>query len=349
MSTKKSAGTRKTSATKFLILGLSLALIPAFLGALLWGSVRFSPADLYRALLSVGARDEIADMAALILFEIRLPRVILAAAVGVSLAVSGTAFQAIFRNALADPYVIGASSGAALGAALAIIFGLALAGPVSAVSLCAFAGAMGAVLLVFVISRSVGNPPPAVALLLAGTALGTLFSSFLSLVLVLNDGDLYRVYYWLLGSLNGAAWSGLPAALIVMFSGCLIIFLAGRPLDLLLQGEEVAESLGTEVGKTRFIVALGASLAVAAAVSVAGIVGFVGLIAPHMVRMVTGPVHRRLLPASALAGALILILADTVARSTGGMELPIGVITSIGGAPFFIYILARNGKNLGKF
>jgi iron complex transport system permease protein len=340
---------RQGARTRLFIFLLSLALIPAFAGALLWGSVRFSFSELYRAFLSLGGGEEGPDVAALILFEIRLPRLILAAAVGVSLAVSGAAFQGIFRNALADPYVIGASSGAALGAALAIISGISLAGTLSPVSLCAFAGAMGAVLLVFVISRSVGNPPPAVALLLAGTALSTLFSSFLSLVLVLKDGDLYRVYYWLLGSFNGTSWTELPAALLVMFAGCLIIFLNGRPLDLLLQGEEVAESLGVEVGKARLLAALGASLAVAAAVSVAGIIGFVGLIAPHMARMVTGPVHRRLLPASALAGALILILADTIARSAGGMELPIGVITSIGGAPFFIYLLARKGKNLGKF
>jgi iron complex transport system permease protein len=184
---------------------------------------------------------------------------------------------------------------------------------------------------------------------LTGAALSTLFSSFLSLVLVLKDGDLYRVYYWLLGSFAGAAWPQLPSALVVMFIGCLIIFLNGRELDLLLQGEETAESLGVEVGKTRLVTALGASLAVAAAVSVAGIIGFVGLIAPHIVRMITGPVHRRLLPASALVGALIMIVADTVARTAGNIELPIGVITSLGGAPFFMYLLARNGKNLGKF
>jgi iron complex transport system permease protein len=347
----KPVAARQRARTRFLILFLALALIPAFVTALLWGYAKFSPAQIFRAFLHLGGGtgDEAVDMAALILFEIRLPRLILAAAVGVSLAVAGAAFQAVFRNALADPFVIGASSGAALGAALAITTGLSLSAPVSPVSLCAFAGAMGAVLLVFVISRSVGNPPPAVALLLAGTALSTLFSSFLSLVLVLKDGDLYRVYYWLLGSLSGAAWPQLPGTLLVIVIGCLIIFLSGRELDLLLQGEEVAESLGVEVGRTRLIVALGASLAVAAAVSVAGIIGFVGLIAPHMVRMITGPVHRRLLPAAALAGALILILADTIARSAGAMELPIGVITSLGGAPFFIYLLARNGKNLGKF
>ncbi|MDR1908671.1 MAG: iron ABC transporter permease, partial [Spirochaetaceae bacterium] len=220
---------------------------------------------------------------------------------------------------------------------------------VSAVSLCAFAGALGAVSLVFVISRSVGNPPPTVALLLAGTALGTLFSAALSLLQVLRDRDLYRVFYWLQGSLNGTTWPVLPAGLAVMFLGCTVIFLSGRNLDLLLQGEEVAESLGVDVKKARLIAVLGASLAVAAAVSVAGIIGFVGLIAPHSVRVITGPAHKRLLPATALTGALILVLADMATRSVTGVELPIGIITSVGGAPFFIYILARYGKNLGKF
>ncbi|MDR3171235.1 MAG: iron ABC transporter permease [Treponema sp.] len=341
-----------------LILVLSLALVLAFFGGLLVGSVRFSPANLYWAFLSLfkGAALEPAleSTTALVLFEIRLPRVLLAMAVGASLGVSGAAFQGIFRNSLADPYVIGASSGAALGAALAMVTGLSFSGPlaelgISPVSLCAFAGSLGAVFLAFIISRSVENPPSAVALLLAGTALGTFFSSLLSLILALKDRDLHRVYYWLLGSLNGASWPELPAMLPVMIIGCLIVFLSHRPLDLLLQGEEVAESLGADVRKTRLIIALGASLAVAAAVSAAGIIGFVGLIAPHAVRMVTGPSHRRLLPASALAGALLVVLADIAARAFGSMELPIGVITSLGGAPFFIYLLARHGRHLGRF
>jgi iron complex transport system permease protein len=331
-----------------LVIALSLALILAFFGGLLSGSVAFSPRELYRALLFL-FHPEGEDTAALILFEIRLPRLILAVAVGASLAVSGAAFQGIFRNSLADPYVIGASSGAALGAALAITAGFSLPGPLSPASLCAFAGALGAVCLAFVIARSVGNPPPAAALLLAGSALGAFFSALLSLVLVLKDRDLYRVYYWLLGSLNGTSWAELPAVLPVMFLGCALVFLGCRPLDLLLQGEEVAESLGIDVPKTRGFIALGASLAAAAAVSAAGIIGFVGLIAPHAVRMITGPVHRRLLPASALMGALLLVLADIGARSLGAVEFPIGSITSLGGAPFFIYLLARHGRRLGRF
>jgi iron complex transport system permease protein len=338
-----------------IVLSLSLAL--AFFGGLLWGSVKYTPADLYRAALYAlkgggeGGLDFSAPeaVASLILFQIRLPRLLLAIMVGVSLGVSGASFQGVFRNSLADPYVIGASSGAALGAAIAMVMGFSFSGPVSAVSLFAFIGALGTVFLAFVISRAVGNPPPAVALLLAGTALSTFFSSLLSLIMVLRDRDLHRVYYWLLGSLNGTTWPSLPATFIVMFAGCLLVFLCRGPLDMLLQGEEVAESLGTDVKKTRALVALGASLAVAAAVSAAGIIGFVGLIAPHSVRLITGPSHKRLLPASALAGALLVLLSDIVARSAGNIEFPIGVITSLAGAPFFIYLLARYGRNIGRF
>jgi iron complex transport system permease protein len=331
-----------------LIIILILALIPTCIAGLLSGSMPFTVKELYEAFLFLynGSGDE---TNALILFEIRLPRSILALAIGAALGVSGAAFQGIFRNSLADPYVIGASSGAALGAALAITMGLTLTGPVSAVSLCAFGGSLGAVCLAFAISRTIGNPAPAAALLLAGVSLSSLFSSLLSLLLVLKDRALHQVYYWLLGSLNGISWTTLPSVLPVMFLGCCIVFLMHRPLDLLLQGEDVAESLGMDVQKTRILITVGASLSAAASVAAAGIIGFVGLIAPHAVRMITGPIHKRLLPASALLGALLVALADLIARNVmDTMELPIGIITSLGGAPFFIYLLARHGRRIGR-
>jgi iron complex transport system permease protein len=322
---------------------LTLSLIPVLCIGLMLGSVFFTPAQLIEAL-----RDA-EGTAALILFEIRLPRLILAMAVGASLSVSGAAFQGIFRNSLADPYVIGASSGAALGAAIAVSAGLGFIGPVSPVSICAFCGALAAVALAFGIARSAGNPPPATALLLAGTALSALFSSLLSLILLLKDQAFQRVYFWLLGSLNGTTWAALPAVLPVMAIGCLIVFLHARPLDLLLQGEEAAESLGVEVRKTRAAVAFGAALATAAAVSASGVIGFVGLIIPHTMRLLIGPSHKRLLPSSALAGALLVLAADCAARSAAGsLELPIGIITSLCGAPFFICLLMRRGRRLGR-
>ncbi|MDR1399322.1 MAG: iron ABC transporter permease [Treponema sp.] len=326
-----------------LMLILTLLLIPAFLVGLALGSVFFSPTQLIAAL-----RDT-EGTTALILFEIRLPRLLLGMAVGAALAVSGAAFQGIFRNSLADPYVIGASSGAALGATIAVSAGLTFVGPVSPISLCAFCGALIAVALAFIIARSAGNQSPVTALLLAGTALSALFSSLLSLILLLKDQAFQRVYFWLLGSLNGTTWSALPAVLPVMALGCLIVFLHARPLDLLLQGEDVAESLGLEVRKTRAVIAFGAALATAAAVSASGVIGFVGLIAPHTMRLLIGPSHKRLLPSSALAGALLVLVADCVARSAAGsLELPIGIITSLCGAPFFIWLLIRHSGRIGR-
>jgi iron complex transport system permease protein len=283
-----------------------------------------------------------------ILFALRLPRVLLAMAVGASLSVAGTGFQGFFRNPLADPYVIGASSGAALGAALAIVLSLPAIGPVSSVSLCAFVGALVATFLAFSLSRFAGDPPPAVALLLAGTALSAFFSALLSLILVIKDKDMHRVYYWLLGGLGMSSWTELITAVPIMVLGAGLVYIASRPLDILIQGDDVAYSLGIDVRRLRFLVASGASLAAAAAVASAGIIGFVGLIAPHAMRIIVGPNHRRLLPAAALGGALLVLVADIVARTIAApLELPIGIITSIIGAPFFIVLLFKRGRHLG--
>jgi iron complex transport system permease protein len=330
------------------MLFLILALIPAFLWGLLSGSVGLGMEEMagaFRYLLNrQGDRT-----AAAVLFSIRLPRVLMAMAAGASLGVSGAAFQGLFRNALADPYIIGASSGASLGAGIALSFGISLGLPFSPAPLFAFAGSLLAVILAFVISRSAGNPPPAASLLLAGTSVGVLLSSLLSLVLVIRDRNLYQVYYWLLGSLGGTSWTALRPVAPVMAAGCLLVFVFSRPLDLLIQGDETAESLGINVNRTRLVIAAGASLAAAAAVSAAGIIGFVGLIAPHGARLFVGPGHRRLLPAAALGGALILVVADTLARTlVPPMEIPLGIITGLGGAPFFFYLLARYGRSLGR-
>jgi iron complex transport system permease protein len=330
------------------MLFLIIALVPAFFWGLLKGSVSLGTEEIagaFRYLL-----DRRGDrIAATVLFSIRLPRVLMAMAAGASLGVSGAAFQGLFRNSLADPYIIGASSGASLGAGIAISLGLSLGLPFSPVPLFAFAGSLLAVILAFVISRTAGNPPPAASLLLAGTSVGVLFSSLLSLVLVIRDRNLYQVYYWLLGSLGGTSWMALRPLLPVMAAGGILVFVFSRPLDLLIQGDDIAESLGVNVNRVRFIIAAGASLSTAAAVSAAGIVGFAGLVAPHGARLFVGPGHRRLIPAAALGGALILVLADTLARTlVPPMEIPLGIITGLGGAPFFLYLLARHGRSLGR-
>ena len=333
-----------------LVIGvLAAALVPVIFWGFLSGSVPLSLSDAVEGFFFLIGRGG-DETAAALLFRIRLPRLLLAALVGASLGTSGACFQGLFRNSLADPYIIGASSGAALGAAFAVSIGgglgmgllsghfFQMAGP----GVCAFVGSLGAVFLAFVISRASGNVPSPGTLILAGTSVSAFCSALLALVLVMKDRSLIQVYYWLLGSLSGSTWLRIISALPFMILGNVVIFLSVRPLDLLLQGEDAAESLGLDPLKTRFILAMAATLPVAAAVSVSGVIGFVGLIAPHGVRFFTGPGHRRLLPASALAGALITLIADNLARTLiPPVELPLGVITSLGGAPFFLFLLAR--------
>jgi iron complex transport system permease protein len=330
---------------------LATALVPVLLWGLLSGSVPLSPAAMVEAFFFLIGRGGDETAAALV-FRIRLPRLFLAALVGASLGIAGACFQGLFRNPLADPYIIGASSGAALGAALAVSFGggfgLGFFSVLGIPGLFAFIGSLGAVFLAFVVSRTFGNTPSPGTLILAGTSISAFCSALLALVLVMKDRNLIQVYYWLLGSLSGTTWPRLLSALPFMILGSTVIFLSVRPLDLLVQGEEAAESLGLNPLKTRFILALAATFPVAAAVSVSGVIGFVGLIAPHGARFFTGPGHKRLLPASALAGALLTLIADNLARSLiPPVELPLGVITALGGAPFFLFLLARQKSRGG--
>ncbi|MDR2447709.1 MAG: iron ABC transporter permease [Treponema sp.] len=314
---------------------LALCLIAACLLGLSLGSLRLG--GLFQDM-------ENRELALMVLFRLRLPRVVFAAAAGACLGVSGAGFQAVFRNALADPFIIGASSGAALGAGVAMIFpvsGALSASAALSVPAASFAGSLASVFAALLISRAAGIAS-ATNLLLAGSAVSALCSSMLSLLFILKDGGFQRVYYWMLGSL-AVSWNAVLSALPLMFAGTLAIFLSSRAMDLLLQGDETAGSLGLDVKKARITVILGASLAVAATVSVCGVVGFVGLVAPHVARLFTGSIHKRLLPASALFGALIVLIADIASRSVlPPLEIPIGIITALGGSPFFLFLLAKN-------
>ena len=331
---------------------LAAALVPAMLWGLFTGSAALSFRTMLDGFLFLFGRggDEIA---AVLLFQIRLPRLLLAVFVGASLGTAGACFQGLFRNSLADPYIIGASSGAALGAALGISIGgglgLGFTSVLGLPGVFAFAGSFAAVILAFAISRAAGNRTSPLTLILAGISVSAFCSSLLALVLVLKDRNLVQVYYWLLGSLSGTTWPRLLSVLPFMILGNIILFFSARPLDLLLQGDDEAQSLGLNPLKVRFILALAATLPVAAAVSVSGIIGFAGLIAPHAARFFTGPAHRRLLPASALAGALIVLVADNLGRTLiPPVELPLGIITSLGGAPFFLFLLTRMKKSGGR-
>ncbi len=269
-----------------------------------------------------------------ILLEVRLPRALLAGAVGACLATAGVAFQALLRNPLADPYVVGASSGAALGAALAILLGLTAVLP-----LAAFAGAVAAMAFIVRLAR-IGGTLPVDTFLLAGVVVGSFLWSLVSFLLTLAHQDMPRIVFWLMGSLADARWSQLPMILPYLALGLGGLFLASLTLNLLTLGEEAAIPLGLPAERAKLWVLLGATLLTAAAVSVSGLIGFLGLIVPHLCRGLVGPDHRLLLPAAALGGASFLMLCDTLARTLlPGQELPVGVITALLGAPFFFWLL----------
>lgn len=288
-----------------------------------------------------------------IVWNLRLPRVLLAALVGASLGGSGAAMQGLFRNPLADPYLLGIASGASFGATLA----LTLSGNLPTayvdgtfdpnvastfVPLAASVGAAGALLATLALSRAGSGRAEVTAILLSGTVVGSVLIS-LSTFLMLRDADRVRaVFAWTLGNLAGASWSNLGRALPYVAVGLLLLQSLARGLDALQLGEETARTLGVRPARVRLGVILGASVATAACVSFAGVVGFVGLIAPHIMRRVGGPRHRMLLPASSLAGALLLVLADFGARLlVRPAELPVGIVTSLLGGPFFLWLLRR--------
>jgi iron complex transport system permease protein len=280
-----------------------------------------------------------------IVWQVRLPRVLLAMIVGASLASAGSAYQGLFRNPLADPFVIGASSGAALGATVAILLPVDLRefgfGPVA---VAAFVGGLGAVGLVYSVAE-VGGRGSVLSLLLAGAALSSMLSAVVSLLMLLNNSSFLEVFTWLLGGFGGRGWTHVRAAAIIAPLGVIGVWMMARPLDALACGEETAQTLGLGLRWARLAIVGAATLATAIAVSVGGTIGFVGLVAPHLARRLFGSEHGRLIPTAALLGALLLVLADDAARTLiAPTELPVGVLTSILGGPFFLALLRRSGS-----
>lgn len=287
----------------------------------------------------------ITDVQRDIILRLRLPRIMLAAVVGASLSLAGAVFQALFRNPMADPYVLGVSSGAALGAASAILLSNNLFFAVfSAVPLFAFVGGVLTIALVYSMSR-IGKVVPVMTLLLAGIAVSSFLSALVSLLTYFAGEDLHQIVFWMMGGISRAYWSGIAAILPYVIVAFCFIFYYTRELNILLLGEETAKHLGVNTERAKKVLLAAASLLVASAVSNAGIIGFVGLVVPHFIRLVAGPDHRILLPASALLGANMLIAADTLARNIiAPAELPVGIITSMVGAPMFIYLLKKRKK-----
>jgi iron complex transport system permease protein len=275
---------------------------------------------------------------------LRLPRAVLAALVGGALAASGATFQALVRNPLAEPYILGVSGGAAVGAVGAIALGWA-AGAAWAVPLAALAGALVAVALVFRIALAVGRTLDTRVLLLAGVVVGAFCNACILLLLTFADADQFRsAIFWMMGSLSGASWRQVGAMALYLVPALLALAALARPLNLLAIGEDTAAHLGAHVERTKRLAYAAASLLAAVAVATSGIIGFVGLVVPHVVRMLWGSDHRLLLPASVLLGAAVLTLADALARTlVAPSELPVGVVTAFVGVPFFIMLLRRRG------
>ena len=281
-----------------------------------------------------------------VVVQLRIPRVVSAAIVGIALSIAGTVFQGIFRNPMADPYVLGVASGAGFGASLAIVLGVGLAplGAIYAIPLMASIGAILTMFLVYGIART-GRRIPVMRLLLAGIAVSSFFSALISIIMTIAGESMHVLVSWLFGGFTIIRWEYINIAAPTIIVGSIAIYAFARDLNIMLLGDDQAKQLGVEVENVKKLMLILASIVTAVAVSISGIIGFIGLIVPHMMRILVGPDHRILLPSSALAGAILLVLCDTLARTlVRPIMLPTGVITAMLGCPFFIYLLKTSGK-----
>jgi iron complex transport system permease protein len=278
--------------------------------------------------------------------RLRIARIMLAIIAGVGLSVAGVIFQALLRNPLAEPYVLGVSSGAGLSAAVGIVLGVSVFGSWTIPAM-AFAGGVATIFLVYSLARSAGGGVPVHTLLLSGVIVSAVLGSILMFIVsVCHSDNLHNVVWWLLGNLQVFDWVLLRIVCVVVVSGLVMTALFARDLNLMTLGEESAAHLGLNVEQTKKLFFLVASLMTGATVAACGLIGFVGLLVPHMVRLAIGPDHRRLVPAAALAGATFLVLADSFARTIiAPLEIPIGVVTAFLGGPFFLFLLRRKKRS----
>jgi iron complex transport system permease protein len=283
---------------------------------------------------------------AAVVLDLRLSRIVLAFLVGAALASSGVVYQGLLQNPLADPFTLGVSGGAAFGASMAVMLGLtgiaAGAPAYGFLPLFSLLGALGALAAVIALGRMAG-PLRRETLVLAGIVVATFLSALISLIKSLDEESVSAIVFWIIGSFQGRTWSHVRLFLPYFAIGMVVIARYSRELDLLALGDVQARQLGVETGRVRLMLLIGASLAAAGAVAVSGVIGFVGLVVPHVVRLVQGAEHRPLLVGSALLGGLLMVWSDVLARTllSGGAELPVGVITALLGAPFFCLLLGR--------
>ena len=347
--------------------GLAALLMAVVIGSAALGPVRIEPITVTKAMLNtlvypsgidsstttlpLGGRDvsrptfeyrpvfayDVENSHQIIVADVRLPRIALAATVGFALAAAGTVMQGFFRNPLADPSIIGVSTGAAAGAVAALAFPSLI--PFAGLHLSAFVGAIGTAFLVYAIATEGGRTPVA-TLLLAGVAIQAFLGAMISYMLVHSGDSLRQAVIWMMGHLHNSTWSDVGFALPFTLVGVLILGAYTREMNVLLLGEEEAHHLGVSVERTKLLLLTLASIITAAGVAVAGVIGFVGLVVPHIMRLIVGPDHRILLPTSAFAGASFLVATDTIARA-GPAEVPVGIVTAALGAPFFLFLLKR--------
>ncbi len=343
------AGADRRRTYRLVMMALVAALVVVVLVSTMVGAAGLSVGEVLRALggLLVSGGDatgDYPDWAPRLLLSLRLPRIVLALLVGVALSTAGASFQGVFRNPLAEPYLLGVSAGAGLGATIAIVFRPLASFGIYGLPLLAFVGATAAAFLVYRLATFSGKTAGA-SLLLSGVAVGSTLTAIISFLMVATESDLHTVVVWLMGGLTTATWNKVYIVLPVVAVGFTYMMFMSRRLNLLLMGEERARELGVDGQRTRRNLMIAASLTTAAAVAFAGLIGFIGLMVPHIMRILVGPDHRRLLPASAVFGALLLLAADTVARTAlAPAEIPVGIITAAVGGPFFLYLLrSRKG------
>ncbi len=330
----------------YAIVGMALLLGITIVVTLGIGSTQITFSTLFQILLAklplIHIEPTWTSNTEIIILDIRLPRLLLAGLVGAALAVAGTTYQGLFRNPLADPYLIGVAQGAALGAIIG--FMLPISWQIGSIPVLAFIGAVSAAAMVYTVAK-VGKTLPMTTLILAGVAIGAFLSAITSYLMIASGDRLHGIISWLLGSFSLTSWWQVAMVTPYILVGITIIWLYARPLNVMQLDEEQAQQLGINVEQVKLILLGAATLITAAAVCFCGIIGFVGIIIPHAMRLIWGPDHRFLLPLATLAGAIFLILADTAARTMlAPTEVPIGVITAFLGAPFFLYLLRQKKR-----
>ena len=332
----------ESARARYVTLALIVVLLLALVIAASIGPYSVTTLQIFQALGRAFSNADVTDPVDTVLFRIRFPRIVAAAFVGGALACAGATYQTIFRNPLVSPDILGVSSGAGLGAVLGILLSL----PVAGVQLLGFVGGLITVAIVVAMASALKSQNETLVLVLAGIVIGTLASSGIAFIKVIADpyNQLPAITFWLLGSLTSVKSPDLPPLIIPVFIGLVPLIALRWRIGVLSLGDDEARSLGVNVGRLRLIVIVATTLMTASAVAISGVIGWVGLMVPHMARFLVGPRYDRLLPASALLGAAFVIIVDTLARSIAKIEVPLGVLTALTGAPVFVWLLVRGKK-----